>query len=1317
MFKNSKILKGIILALAVVLVLGGGVLLKMNVTAEENTVIFYVSENGNNTTGKDAATAYTSIAAATKAANDMKLAPGTEVKLIIVDKVRSEEIKMDGPTALDSQGGKLHFTITSDSAKGTILHHVYNGSGSTSYERIIFSNDITFRNIILCAEVQPYYQNAAPITNPIDYNKLYRTRNIYVGSNTVEFDNCDITTTIPDKSKSMLFYCDAASSSAVEGASNLRLLNGDYSNCTVYTQDQITPLWDLSVYVENASVGTVYATADTDQAASTNAKSITCTFKKATVASYNPQGRGQITITEGITAIFEDTTTLNWVGCMKSKGSDKAASLTGDLTYIFRGDNQINVTSTDSKGKAVIYLTPHGVMNGDLRVIVEGGTFNKRLCTGADTNVTDEQTAVINGNIYNEFKGGTFNQGVACGMGAAGGTVNGTITNNFYDGVTFSGQTCHLSSQGGSCKTVVNNVYGGTFGKIDVYFGGGNGYANMLKNVVDGDLINNIYGGTFDGAVYVGPHSQTVTGGIYNTYMGGTFQGAFIAGGVGVLTPEVHNVFKNGSNGSYATLNGAVYLGSRGRRNDGPDDYNIDRVYNTFEGDVKVNGLLYCADGSQKEIRIKELVVNEFKGGTFADYVYCTTKNASTALTADIINSFYDGAIFNKRLYCGGLEGSCGSITNNFYGGVYHAAVTGGGVNGSCESITNNFAGGVFKGEVYGVIEAVTNKKFTVNGDVINNFSGGTFERMVIGSGTVTSNGLIKNNFSGGTFKDYVYALTKANQTCLMDVVTNIYGGNFEGVFVGGSNKSQGGSVTNNVYGGHFMGILHPELGPLSFVGGDWSNGSGKTVFVANNIYGGTFDNRVYLGGFAGVVGKVNSMIAGGIFNGDRLCASMYNNKSSTNCTEVTLDIRPDESDELLFFGCNYSPFGELDSNNKQTYASYGLENPQKRPKDTIILYGAKKPIYMAGESFLNFDEIRGEVTFIQTENWKDGNVYITVPAAKNLDMVTLLNVDAALTGSATVKAQSVVLENAGQNISCTVLVGAANATAPEAVVSPTLAGIKFVLDNNLQIEFYLDKTVLESYLANVGSFTYKITCGEDIIARGAITSIDEEEVVGNYVKIKADFSVAAFDYSKTLTLDFASNLVDYTIYDFLRGGIDNTVDNKALSDLLKAIYNYGVEAEILRYGSSNIATYDGINYTGVYNGKASATSADAGYKFYATSLSIGKEVSLNYYLQAASVDDLDITAVSASGALDVSRIVVTPFAGNSRYNVVISLRLDIGSMEEEFTLSVKNASGTELATCTNSVANSCASYIANNSEFASISKALLAYIEKALAI
>lgn len=1220
MFKNSKMLKGIVLALALVLVLGAGVALNLRAAAEANTVVLYVSENGNNTTGKDAATAFTDIAAATKAANDMKLAPGTPVKILIVDRVYSDTRYMDGSaSAKDSAGGKLQFTIASadPSEKAEIIHHHYNSSGSSTYERINIANDITFENVSIVAEVQPYYEANAPFDpNAVDYGKLYRTRYFHVGNNKVVLDNCEFTSTVPDQSaaKSWTLLCDSYAKVTTEGASSLTLKNGDYSNCTVYVQDQITPLWDLSLYVENASAGTVYALADTDTATSVNAKSVTCTFKDATVSSYRPQGRGHIGVTEGVTATFEgDTVVKNWVGAMNSTSS--TPHLNGDLRFIFRDNCSISVTSGDVyEGSKYMYLTPHGTMNGDLYVTVEGGTFNNRLVTGSDTNDKTKATAVLNGNIYNEFKGGTFKSGISCGHGNAGGTINGTITNNFYDGFHLASGTSYFSSRNGKCGTTTNNFYGGQIDKVEVYFGGGGNGAAVDKNVLDGDLINNIYGGTFGSTVWAGPHSQTITGTLYNNFMGGTFKGGVIAGGVGSVMDEMHNTFKNGPDGTHATFASYLALGVRGTVSaTNPNVQGLKRLYNTFEGDAVFNGYIYGAGGTQSGGKvISELVQNTFKGGTFAKDIFCGARYAKDNI-GDVVNYFYDGATFNA----------------NVYGGSY--------TDGAApKSITNN-----------------------------------------------------------------------------------IYGGTFNGLFLGGNANRQRCDITNNVYGGHFVGSSSgandSSAGRMCFLGGSNKRDSGTTrPTLTNNVYGGIFEQRVYFGGTYGTYGEVHTMVAGGIFNGARLQPTMYDiNTDSLGATEVTFDIKPDESDQLLLLGCYYQTGAG--------YTSYGLEKlvPKTGRSYTVTLHGAKKPVYITGRTLLNLDKVEGEVTLVQTENWVNGNVYVTVPDTEDLSNITVVNGMEGLSGSTTIGERNRKQHHYQSAIDCTALIGSSSAEAP--ATAPTLSAVKFVLDNNLQLQFFAKKADVEAYLDKVGKFDYKITCGEEVLASGTLTSMDQAEVVGTYVKVTANFAIPAFDYAKELTVDLAGNLEnrDFTVYSLLQRCMLGAQDQPETLALLKAIFNYGVEAEKLHTGKAASVSdyYSDITYTGTYEGSAVSTSNDAGYKFYGSALSIGKDVALNFYLQAASADDLVITASSAKGALDPARVVVTPFEGNSNYNVVVSLKLDVGSMDQVFTVSVKNAAGTELATCSNCVAYCCEYYIANSEKYAPVSKAILAYVEKAHAM
>lgn len=1309
MFKNSKLMKGIVLTLALVLVLGAGVALRLQAGATGETVVYYVSENGKNTTGKDAENAFKTFAAATAAANELQLAPGSEVKIIVIGKVLVETKSFDVNTVLDTEGNKVPLTVTSENTGSQdefsiIAHHWFSSSGSTANEKIFFANDITFKDIIIRGEAQNYLEGNAPVADPVDYNKLYRTRGLHVGNNKLVFDNSPITSSIPDKAKTWTLFCDNYASSKEEGASSLTLKNGDYSNCTVYVQDQVTPLWDLSLSVENASVGTVYALADTDTGATYNAKSVNVYFKDATVSSYNPMGRGNVGVSYGVTATFEgDTVVKNWVACMSNSSS--TGIYHGDLTYYFRDNCSISVTSTDANSEAIIYLAPT-VMNGDLHVNVEGGTFKNALCTGTDKNKSLSTAPVLNGNIYNEFKGGTFNKGLYCGMSRSAGTINGSVYNNFYDGFNLTSGTSYFGGRSGVINgDVTNNIYGGTVAKVEIYMGGGYGDNSCHKNIIEGKLTTNVYGGTFAGTFWGGPRGQTVKGGIYNTFMGGEFGTTFVASGLQVITPEVHNVFKDGPDGTHAVLKGTSYLGPRGGSVVGT--YNIGKLYNTFEGDVEVKGYLYCADGTQSNVEIEELVQNDFKGGTFSSYVYGTTAKKNNIISAEVVNNFYDGVVFKQYFYGGGQYGGSGSITNNVYGGR-------------------------FEKYFYGITSSTDKQSYTyvVNGDVTNNIYGGYFGTQVCLGGMESTpsdeeTGTIYNNIHGGHFNYFVYGGNNFSENANhMDVVNTITGGEFNAWFCGGAGNSTNRTITNNISGGHFTGAhkeaLHSEAGRSCFYGGDYSaaaSGTGfKTASVTNNISGGIFEQRVYLGGRIGTVGKINSVISGGIFNGDRLSASMFQDSASKNCSEVTLDIKPDDSSEVLFLGCHYTDYGV---DGAKVYWSYGLENPVKRPKDIIVLHAAKKPIHIAANSFLNFDEILGEVTFVQTEEWVEDNVYVSVPAAEDLDMIKFKNYSSDVAGSAIIDTQNVKLDNeTASTKSCDVLVGSSAGDAIGTIVIPELKAINFVLDNNLLVNYYVDKAELEAYLENAGAFTYKITSNGATVASGTITDIASAEVVGSYVKIKTDLSVYAYDYAKAITLEFAGMQTETSVYQLLKDGIASSGDNDALVDLLKAIYNYGAETEALRFGEASVSDlYSEITYTGTYNGKASASSFADGYQFIGTSLSLGKEVSLNFFMNAESLEGLTFTAASASGALDASRVVVTPFDGNSQYNVVVSLRLDVAAMGEVFTLTAKDAQGSELATCSNSVAYSCAAYIAAENEFAPVSRALLAYIEKVIAL
>jgi hypothetical protein len=113
MFKNSKLLKGITLVFALVLLIGCGVVFSNVAAASPKTVVFYVGDTGDNTSGLDESTALHTLSDAMQKATDMKLPSGSEVKIIVVDRLTITTKGADGTLAKDASGYRLPVTITS----------------------------------------------------------------------------------------------------------------------------------------------------------------------------------------------------------------------------------------------------------------------------------------------------------------------------------------------------------------------------------------------------------------------------------------------------------------------------------------------------------------------------------------------------------------------------------------------------------------------------------------------------------------------------------------------------------------------------------------------------------------------------------------------------------------------------------------------------------------------------------------------------------------------------------------------------------------------------------------------------------------------------------------------------------------------------------------------------------------------------------------------------------------------------------------------------------------------------------------------------
>ncbi len=1134
MLKNSKLLKGITLALALVFVLGAGVFLKLQADAQSKVIVRYVSDAGDNTTGLDEASAYTTIANATAALAKTEIAPGTEVRFIVVNRVSVPAKAIDVTVLKDTSGQMVPVTITSqhtdDPDNFADIHLCYPGtstspSGGSRSANVV--NNVTFKDVRLVAKVNDFYTDNKDTGNVKD---LYRIVGFYSAGTHVVFDQCIFTTDLPDQITGYdVWSVYNSTSSAAEGSTSITFKNGDYTNLTVYVADTVAPQWDFGITTENAVMGPVYLLSATETKTTNNALSVKAEFNNSELLDFLPCRNGNFGAANGVEVTFNDTIIQGWQKKIDGKNAKTTATLNLDIIYNFNGNTQVNQTS---------------------------------YTAGSGT--------TVNGNITSNVNGARFNSSYYLG---AASTINGNVTHNITNGY-FASMFCGANYTGTVYGDVVVNVAGGTF--ADCYFGSG---ANAADQHIKGTITNNISGGTFSGQWYGGGGNGTFCD-VVNNISGGQFRNHFIGGG--------------GRKGK----NTPVQAGT---------------------------------------------IINNISGGEIG---------------AIKINKGKQDTETNRGIYLGNYDGNSTAVINNISGGKFRATTYAGTFNGVAGSITTYISGDA---EFVGYT---------------------TSELQSMGATT-----------SVVATAAYFYGASACADTS--PIQNNVSGGVFHGQFIGGNSDKVVGNITNNISGGHFLGASMSGGPFCSFLGGGYANAS-DAASITNHISGGTFEGNVYLGG-RNTANKraatdpklpVNSVISGGIFNGERILLAMEQDLAASHAS-ARLAIKPDDSSNPLYFGC-YNKGLEKKINNKY----YTFDHK-------ITYHGGEKPILIKNNTVLAGDELIGGIHLVQTASWTNNHAYLTIHSEIDESQVRFSSANDGVNGTAkiTVGAQSKLT--------------GANGTALKA---PSLYGISFTADYNLRVNFFAPESEVEAYFAEMGNLYYSISVGGKTVFASTVTDLSQLDVENGFVKFSGNFGVPATKYGEKIAFSIAGNVSEYTVYELLEIGIQNVQDNDALVDLLKAIYNFGVESETLAAGSTTAGTYfDSITYTGTYNGAASTQSKADGYRFVASGLTLGEEVSLNFYLDlpaGVNLSDLEFTANSAGASLAASRVSVKQVVGAS-YDAVVSLKLPINRMDEVYTLTV--ASGdTELATCTNSVLYSCAGYIAQDNGYADVAASLLAYIEKA---
>ncbi|MBR2615197.1 MAG: hypothetical protein IKC69_00785 [Clostridia bacterium] len=733
-------------------------------------------------------------------------------------------------------------------------------------------------------------------------------------------------------------------------------------------------------------------------------------------------------------------------------------------------------------------------------------------------------------------------------------------------------------------------------------------------------------------------------------------------------------------------------------------------------------------------------ITNNVYGGTFNYFAGGGGNNASakTAVHGTVTNNIY-GGVFNAAFNGAGSNVSEGSsykatyekVVNNIKGGTFNSTFIGGSDGpGSIESIENNVEGVDFAGVYYGgsingctIGDVVNNLKDVSigaeyyagnqkNGDITNltnNIVGDCkfnarayFGSFGNGSDTCDVTGKLENNIYGGTFASTAYGAGRTNVAVTGDVVTNIYGGTFNGTFAGGcrnpAETSYVSSITNNIYGGTFA---------AHFAGGQSESGivDGK---ITNNVYGGTFEKNFYGGNYIsdhGVKGEINTYVRGGTFKGVFAAA---NGEASE--VEGMVNV-------YLFGGTFHDKVSCMNADETDISANVSLSlgaisetsvlkvlGPVVKGSATLIPSG--NAIIIGSATELAFTGIggSGSVLFSQTEDWVDGKVYATANSSIAADRIKVLNASSEIAGSGLFDGVTLI-----------------GTTAAATDTAPSLSGlVSFHLNEDLGVRFWIKKDEITNYIAKNGSWSYTVSFAGEKIADVTFTSADQLPAADirtaagvEYFTFQAGLGISAtsFDEEIEIVLDRVNSTV-YTVYELLENGAANTeaAGQTELSNLLKSIHNYAVEASNAFENKSDVRKYQEIGYSGTYQSTADSNKT-YGYSFYGYTLSLEGQVSLNFYFQAANDVDFQVKVAGTNVVLDSSKITVKKITDNENYNYVVSVKLTVPEMVDDYTVSAVSGSSVK-ASCTYGVTRACAAYIEGNYGFAGVADALLAYVE-----
>lgn len=779
------------------------------------------------------------------------------------------------------------------------------------------------------------------------------------------------------------------------------------------------------------------------------------------------------------------------------------------------------------------------------------------------------------------------------------------------------------------------------------------------------NITHNVYGGNIELilAGSRGPVKGDLTLNMYGGYVGAYY------GGANYATSKVSGIV---TNNIYGGTIGTFYGGGHGSAS-------CTKVINNVTGGEITGKYL----GGGRDSVVTEGVVNNITGGTFKGNFFGGGEDATLG---NVINNLKNVSI-GGEYYGGSSTGTITGIENNFenvkIAGIFYGGSTS---KATIGTIANNISGdSVIGGRYYGA-NCTDTADVTVS--VTNNIAGGHFAGVANYGGNRKGNqtGSIINNISGGIFDNAFFAGVRGESVASLaqgDIVTTITGGEFKSDFCGGNAEApvqsqRNGNITNKMTGGVIRG---------SFYGG--SNAS--TVLygnITNTVTGGT----IY-GDFVGgnktdgkIVGSVNTSLKGG---------TIYGNINGLNGTEGVsgtsyLDIKPESDAQSLIL------YGAITSGSKLA----------------VYFHGGEAPL-MIGSAFtasgVNFGTTES-LTISQVEEWVPDHTYVILKFAGNGQRIVPLNGNPGVSGSG--------------SFNGTVLKGSA-LPADSSEVAPGLTTmVSFHVSDRLGVRFWVEKSAVEAYLQEKGNWSYSVTLLGNEVAKASITSIDQipaEDIRKDssnieYVTFTAGISIPAPQFNEAITVVLGGvNSTTYTVFDLVESGVDQyeAAGMTNYAQLLKAVHNYGTQASHVFGDGDGINLYTAA-YTDSYTTLPSFTKI-RGYRFKEVSLSLDEKIAMNFY--ADFISDVTFKAVveGTNEELDPSKIIVKKVEGADGYNTIITLKLDADEMNKAYVLSAMI--GDEVvATCTNSIAYSCALYHQAGVQVELIDS-ILAYLEAIKAV